>query len=101
MTINITLPFAKQRAKIKHYFHRPVIIYSKYHEPAKLIIDWQTPEGKKYCRVQFQNRQKVKGMVPMTDIPASNVIAAMKLHSPFMKQLAKWNIIDPQKKHDE
>jgi hypothetical protein len=94
MTIRITMPWLAQRKKIKHYFKRYTVVFSKYEDPG-ILIKTYTKKGKRYARVEFTNKhipnlvnaaQILKGV---TDIPAHHVLEFKKRPSAFERDIKK------------
>jgi hypothetical protein len=96
MTIRITMPWLAQRQKIKHYFKRYTVVFSKYHDPGILIKTYTDKKGKRYARVEFTNKHipnvnniggaktVLKGLI---DIPAQNVLQFKKRPSAFERDM--------------
>jgi hypothetical protein len=74
---------------VQKYFNRPIIVYSTTHDPALLVEAWSTGSGDKYARVKFANKATKQGFIGITDIPAANVIKAVKGSSQFLRDCTK------------
>lgn len=72
--------------KIRKFFRRKKIVYSRHLAPAELVKRF-THKGQKYVRIAFTNRVKYVGHVPITDLPLDRVQAIRVLPSPFRKKV--------------
>lgn len=71
---------------LKKYFKSKKIIYTGKFSPGELVKVFQY-RGKKFVRIAFSNKVKIKGMVPVTDVPFDQVTAIRKLPTPFKKKM--------------
>ena len=69
---------------IKKHFKRKRIVYTEKYKPAELVKVFMH-KGKKYVRIAFTNRARLKWTIPVTDVLFSSVTGIRKLPSPFKK----------------
>lgn len=72
-------------AKIKAFFKKDRIIYSKKMMPGKKQFTFRSHNGKRYVRIAFTNKVKYPGYLPMTDIPEEDITGVRVLPSRFKK----------------
>lgn len=78
----------KQKAAVKRYFKRDVIIHVAGVRPGKLLQKYNR-YGEKYVSIGFFNRLRTGGVLPVMEVRAKDITHMRRLPSDFQRDMCR------------